>query len=148
MFIVCGTLRVHEFEQLVYTAMVKKLREFQVLTARHPKKASPKLTQYQVQLATVEAEIEKLLDSLTGANAILVSYANSRVEELDAKRQELTKAISDLQTATLSPEHIKSISGYLERWEDVSFDDRRTVLDDLIVRISATSENVAIEWLV
>ena len=144
----CGTLRVHEFEQLVYAAMVKKLKDFQVLTARHPKKATPKLTAYQVQLATVEAEIEKLLDSLIGANAVLLSYANSCVEELDAKRQELIKTISDLQTTTLSPEHIKSISGYLERWEDVSFDDRRTVMDDLIVRIAATSENVAIEWRV
>jgi len=144
----CGTLRVQEFEQLVYEAMVNKLNEFQVLTAGQSTKANPKLTQYQVQLANVEAEIEKLLDSLTGATPILVSYANSRIEELDEKRQTLTKTISDMRTSTLSPEHAMSISGYLERWQDVSFDDRRAVVDDLISVISATNENVIIEWRV
>ena len=144
----CGTLRVQEFEQLVYEAMVSKLNEFQVLTAGQPTKANPKLTQYQVQLANVETEIEKLLDSLTGATPILVSYANSRIEDLDEKRQTLTKTISDMRTSTLSPEHAKSISGYLDTWEDVSFEDKRAVVDDLISVISATSENVVIEWRV
>ena len=41
-------------------------------------KVNPKLTAYQVELAQVEAEIEKLLDTLTGANATLLSYANKK----------------------------------------------------------------------
>jgi len=101
-----------------------------------------------MELAQVDAEIEKLLDSLTGANKILLSYANGKIEELDTKRQSLTKAIADMKTSTLSPEHIKSISGYLKNWDNVSFEDRRLVVDSLILKINATSESVQIEWKV
>ena len=40
-------------------------------------KVNPKLTAYQVELAQVEAEIEKLLDTLTGANATLLALLSS-----------------------------------------------------------------------
>ena len=76
------------------------------------------------------------------------SFANSKIEALDAKRQSLMKAIADMRTSTLSPEHAKSISGYLRNWDHVSFEDRRLVVDGLISRISATSESVQIEWKV
>ncbi|MCL2842241.1 MAG: recombinase family protein [Oscillospiraceae bacterium] len=142
----CGTLRVHEVEASIYNEMVKKLRSFQILTKSDSTKANPKLTALNVELAQVDTEIEKLLDSLSGANATLLSYANSKIEELDTKRQSLMKTIADMRTSTLSPEHAKSISGYLENWEDVSFEDKRLVLDGLISKIQATSERVRIEW--
>jgi len=106
------------------------------------------LTALNVELAEVDNEIEKLLDSLTGANPTLLSYANSKIEALDTKRQSLMKAIADMRTSTLSPEHAKSISGYLKDWDDVSFEDKRLVMDGLIAKIQATSENVRIEWKV
>ncbi|WP_157102314.1 hypothetical protein [Cloacibacillus porcorum] len=39
----------------------------------------------------MENEIESLPNTLTGANAVLLAYANSKIEELDAKRQQLMK---------------------------------------------------------
>ena len=71
----CGTLRKAEFEQFIFTAMGEKFREFKHLRGSS-EKANPKLTAYQVELAQVEAEIEKLLDTLTGANATLLAYAS------------------------------------------------------------------------
>ena len=65
----CGTLRKTEFEQFIFTAMGEKFRDFKHLRGGE-EKANPKLTAYQVELAQVEAEIEKLLDTLTGANAL------------------------------------------------------------------------------
>ena len=49
------------------------------------------MTAYQVELAQVEAEIEKLLDTLTGANATLLAYADKKIEELDTRRQNARK---------------------------------------------------------
>jgi site-specific DNA recombinase len=62
----CGTLRVREVEQSIYSEMVKKMAEFQTLTGGNSTKANPKLTALNVELAQVEAEIEKLLNTLTG----------------------------------------------------------------------------------
>ncbi|MCC8123277.1 MAG: recombinase family protein [Oscillospiraceae bacterium] len=142
----CGTLRVREVEESIYGEMVKKLAAFQTLTRKNPTKANPKLTALQVELAQVEAEIEKLLNTLTGANAVLLSYANGKIEELDAKRQSLAKAIADVSAEAVSPEQLERISGYLHNWEGISFEDRRLVADGLISTVRATSENVQIEW--
>ena len=141
-----GTIRVREFEQSIYGEMLKKMSEFQTLTGGNPKKSNPKMTALNVELLQVEAEIEKLLDTLTGASETLLSYANNKIEELDTRRQRLMKTIADISVDEVSPEHMKRISGHLENWDDTSFEDKRLVIDGLISRISATSESVHIEW--
>jgi hypothetical protein len=142
----CGTIRVRDFEASIYGEMRRKMAEFQTLTGGNPVKANPKLTALHVELAGVENEIEKLVDTLVGANATLLNYANHKIEEMDAKRQSLTKAIADMSAEAISPEHIKRISGYLNDWENISFEDRRLVVDGMISTIQATSEDVKISW--
>ena len=141
----CGTLRKNEFEQFIFTAMGEKFREFKLLRGGEGK-VNPKITAYQVELAQVEAEIEKLLDTLTGANATLLVYANKKIEDLDNRRKTLSKAIADLSIETLSSQQIELLSGYLDDWEHISFEDKRKAADSLISSISATSNYVKIEW--
>jgi hypothetical protein len=141
-----GTLRVREVESAIYDLMIQKVAQFQTLTGGNPTKANPKLTALQVELAQVEGEIEKLIDTLTGANATLLSYANGKIEELDTQRQTLTKAIADMTAKTMSASQMKRISADLDNWETVSFEDRRLVVDGLIETIRATSEDIQIDW--
>ena len=94
----------------------------------------------------MESEIEKLLDTLTGASPVLLSYVNSRIEELDAKRQSISNEIAKLSADAVPAEKIESISGYLDDWENISFEDKRQVVDALITIIRATNEKVEIEW--
>jgi len=86
------------------------------------------------------------VDTLTGASAVLMSYANKKIEALDSERQALAKAIADLSADVVAPEKMLQISSYLDNWDNVDFDDRRQVADAMITVIRATSENVAIEW--
>ena len=141
----CGTLRTREFKRFLYGEMVKKLSEFQTLTAKR-ETVNPKLTALNMELARVEDEIEKLLNTLTGANAVLLSYANSKIEELDTRRQALTKEIAALSAEIMSPEQIERLLVYLNQWEEIDFEDRRQVADGLISQIRATDEHVSIEW--
>jgi DNA invertase Pin-like site-specific DNA recombinase len=142
----CGTLHVEIVETSIYDEMVSKLHDFQTLTNDNPAKVNPKLTAYNVELVQVETEIEKLLNTLTGANAILMSYANSRIEEMDAKRQSLMKAIADMTAGAISQKQLNCISNYLDDWNNVAIEDKRFVVDGLISQIRATSENIKIEW--
>ena len=126
--------------------MVEKLKEFQILTGGGVKQANPKITAARLELTKVQEEIENLIDSLAGASGLLISYANEKVAELDGQRRALMKQLSDLTTAEASPGKIEMLSGYLDDWENTSFDDKRLVADGLITRIGATSEKVEIEW--
>ena len=141
----CGKIRKEEFEQFIFSAMQERFKDFQILHGQE-EKVNPKLTAYQVELAQVEAEIEKLLDTLTGANATLLAYANKKIEELDTRRQTISKAIANLSVETISPQQIKKLSYYLDNWESIDFDDKRKAADGLISTIKATSDRVQIEW--
>jgi len=120
--------------------------DFKTLKGGDSPKANPKLTALNVELAQVEAEIEKLHNPLTGANAKLISYTNNKIEELDAKRQLFTKAIADTSAKAVSPDQVKRISGYLDDWDNVDFEDRRLVVDGLISKNHATIDYYKIEW--
>lgn len=141
----CGKIRKTEFEEFIFNAMRARFKNFQV---RHDKeeKANPKLTAYQIELAQVEAEIEKLLDTLTGANATLLAYANKKIEELDTRRQTISKAIAELSVETMSPQKEQELSYFLDHWDSIDFEDKRKAADGLIISISATSDHVQVEW--
>lgn len=94
----------------------------------------------------MDSEIEKLVDSLTGANNVLLSYVNVKIAELDSRKQALVKEIAELTVETISQEQVKQISGYLDTWDSVSFDDKRRVLDSLVVTVEATSDRLNIKW--
>ena len=143
----CGKIYTAELEALVYQQMVKKLESYKTLTGRKKAaKENPKITALQVELARVDSEIEKLVDSLTGANNVLLSYVNVKIAELDGRKQALVKEIAELTVETISPEQVKQISGYLDTWDSVSFDDKRRVLDLLVVTVEATSDRLNITW--
>jgi site-specific DNA recombinase len=54
--------------------------------------------------------------------------------------------MADMSIEAVSPEQMKCISGYLENWDSIGFEDRRLVVDGLVSTIRATSESVQIEW--
>ena len=142
-----GTLRRRELEASIYEAMVRKLTPFRTLTGRKmPLTVNPEITTLQVELARVQVEIEALIDTLAGANPVLLSYVNKKVEELDNRKQSIVKEIAALTVDDVSPEQLVQISGYLDNWENLGFDDKRQVVDALISAIHATSENIHIIW--
>ena len=143
----CGKIITSELEAVVYQQMVKKLASYKTLTGRKKAaKANPKIAALQVELAHVDGEIEKLVDSLTGANNVLLSYVNVKIAELDGRKQELLARIAELTVEAISPEQVSQISGYLDTWENVSFDDKRRVVDLMITTIAATSDSLNIIW--
>ena len=143
----CGKIITSELDTVVYQQMVKKLASYKTLTGRKKAaKANPKIAALQVELAHVDSEIEKLVDSLTGANNVLLSYVNVKIAELDGRKQELLARIAELTVEAISPEQVSQISGYLDTWENVSFDDKRRVVDLMITTTAATSDSLNITW--
>ena len=143
----CGKIITSELEAVVYQQMVKKLEKHKTLTGRKKAaKANPKIAALQVELLHVDSEIEKLVDSLTGANNVLFSYVNVKIAELDGRKQELLARIAELTVEAISPEQVSQISGYLDTWDDVSFDDKRRVVDLMITTVAATSDSLNITW--
>ena len=62
----------------------------------------------------------------------------------EVKRMQLEKIVIEADFAI--GDNVKVISGYLENWDDISFEDKRLVVDGLILKIHASSGDVKIEW--
>lgn len=142
----CGCIKVPEMEVFIYEAMVKKLKGFRTLTGRKKGvKANPKLTAKQLELAQAESEIEKLVDTLTGAAPVLLSYVNENWgtgQPPSIPRRRNCEADRRSGVPGKDGDDFKLFGD----WENVSFDDKRQVVDGLITVIRATNEKVEIEW--
>ena len=91
-------------------------------------------------------EIESLMEKLVDANDTLLKYINKRIVELDNAKKQI---LSDLNTLTLSQNNItnsKTIVDHVDKWDKLSFDDKRSVVDALIDKIMVSDESVEINW--
>jgi len=143
-----GKMPVVITEAVVHTAMTKRIASFHALSDGNHSvaKTNPKLTALNVELLQTEAEIEALINTLSGASPTLLAYANTKIEQLDAKHQSISQAIANLNINTPSSKHLATITNHLDNWDNASFDDRRIAINGLIDRIDATSESVQVEW--
>ncbi len=126
--------------------MLEKLQGFKSVSAHGHGMSNPKLTAAKVELAQVNAEIVRLIESLTGANATLLSLANRKAEALESQRQVISLEIAALSATEIPAARIAEISHYLDDWGNTTFDEKRQVVDSVISAIRATSANVEIEW--
>ena len=72
----------------------------------------------------------------------LFSYVNVKIAELDGRKQELLARIAELTVEAISPEQVSQISRLPRYWENVSFDDKRRVVDLMITTIARLSHNL------
>jgi len=139
-----GTIYSDEFEQLIYDEMLKKLAQFKALRKRKGNILNPELTTLNVELTQTESEISALMDRLATADDTMFRYISGRIKELDGKKQELMKRISELKLHKEAD--YTEISNHLTMWEELSFEDKRQTVDQLIRVIYATSDSIKIEW--
>ena len=97
---------------------------------------------------SIESQIEFCKYELKGSNCKEYTDKGYSGKNTDRpKFQELVRNIKrGLTVEAISPEQISQISGYLDTWENVSFDDKRRVVDLMITTIAATSDSLNITW--
>lgn len=139
-----GTIYTDEFEQIIYNEMRKKMAQFKTLRRCKGNYINPELTALNVQLTQVETEIGSLMDRLSAADDTLFRYISGRVKELDGKKQELMKRISELKLHKEAD--YTEIYNHLTMWDELSFNDKRQTVDQLIRVIYATNDSIKIEW--
>lgn len=81
--------------------MQEKFKDFQIIHGRE-EKVNPKLTAYQVELVQMEAEIEKLLDTLTRPMRLCLPMATKKFEESDTR----------FNTSSVEPFFIKKVQPF------------------------------------
>ena len=142
-----GGIEANAFEELILTQMNEHLRQFDVLTNPRILSENPLIAEINVKIEQITAEIEKLLDKVPNADGILMDYINKRVNELDAQVKVYRQQISELSPLTnREKNNIAELRNYMQHWDELSYDDKRAVVDQLIVVIKATEDSCEITW--
>ncbi len=137
-----GGLRTDDIESIVGDEIRRRLSEFSCLRCAE-QAADPSLTSLHIELSSCEKEIASLVDRLASSGETLSRYINERVEQLDERREQLRRRLSARSAVSHGG---KEITHHAVLWGQLSFDDRRAVLDRLIKVIRICDDRITIEW--
>lgn len=138
------TVKAKRFEAEALRLLREKLAPLSSVS--YKPKENPKKASLQLEIARVDKEINELIDSLSGANAILISYANTKIEALDEKRQRLSKELADLVASETSPETIQSFKGKVDEWDSIDNADKMAIIDITLASIVVNNGVVDFGW--
>ena len=139
-----GSLDADIVDKIVFEEMKKKLEDFKTLSEQNQEGFDLETIQLKTRISAIDSEISSLLEKITSANETVMQYINSRVSSLDAEKKELYAQITRFENNR--KDNVGEISGYMDRWDELTIDDKMTVVDALIERITASKEKIEIKW--
>lgn len=145
----CGKILTAQVEQFIYLEMVKKMLEIRFSGIQNIlQKRDEQYRLLHQELDTVEQQIETLVNAVSSPDTALYIYINSKIQELDQKKQNLLKQILDLSPENITLHQLEQVSGWIENWANISFEEKRMAVDILIYRIQAANDKIQISWKV
>ena len=105
------------------------------------------MRELSAKVEQIEIEIGKLLNRVADADSVLMGYINARVKELHNQASEMKREIGELAPLdNQNKPNIKEIRDCMQNWDELEFDDKRAVVDQLITKITASQETCEIIW--
>ncbi len=142
-----GGLCASEIEDIVLEAMKEKLQQFQSLSSPQRIVENPQIVELNVKLTQINSDIESLIDKLSKADDVLMDYIRKKVSELDTKKKHIQEQLRELDPLKNGSKcDVVQISDYMSKWEDLTIEDKMSVVDTLISVIRASEGDVQIEW--
>ena len=142
-----GGIKAADFENFILREMEEHVKRFEVRSQPQSRPENPRIHEINVKIEQINQEIEKILDKVANANDVLMAYINKKIAELDSKagayRQELAE-LSSLEN--IGMRNINQLKDYMQYWDELEFDDKRAVVDQLIGKIKATENTCEITW--
>jgi DNA invertase Pin-like site-specific DNA recombinase len=102
---------------------------------------TPSENKQKIELEKIDQKIEKLIASLTEASDITMKYINSEIEKLDKKRNELLKNLGSPKSE--APNKYKDVV-----FRQLSFDEKKLVVNQFIEKIMVFEDEIEIIWKV
>ena len=142
-----GGIEADAFEDFILQEMKDHVREIKSLSPPKVVQQNPKIFELKAKIEQITTEINLLLEKVASANDVLMDYINKRVKELDAQANVYRQQLSELSPLENSKKaDITELRNYMDRGEDLSYDDKRNVVDQLIVVVKATEDSCEITW--
>ena len=134
-----------KIEAQVLQQIKDRLSEFDEIKDKVERSDNPRLIELRLKNQTLTDEINSIMGKVATANSVLMDYINERIIALDAERNSIQGEIRELSTVD-TPSDLETIKDFMDQWDDLSFDDRRTVVDKVILAIKVSRDITDIVW--
>lgn len=142
-----GGIDADAFEAFILAEMKEHVKQFDLTSDSVKKLENPRVHELNVKIEQIHAEIEKLVDKVANANDVLMDYINKRIRELDTQANAYRQELSELSPLVNNSKcDIGQIKDFMNHWDELSMDDKRAVVDQLIGTIKATEDSCEITW--
>lgn len=140
-----GGIDATALEDAVFSQIKLKLQEFYTLSHDQKIGIDPVRQELEAKLSHVTNEIDVLIAKVSTADDILMKYIGTKIAELDTQKQELEQQIRALPKQE-NPLDMIQVCDCINHWDELSMDDKLSVVDALIVRIKASKTDIEIIW--
>lgn len=139
-----------DFEQMVVGKLKEKIDSLNIKSHKEiQNEVQIEIEKLESQIADIEHSIDSLVLSLTSSDIepTAMKYVSKKINVLDAQKNQLRQRIDILITEKKNDlAKKKQLTGVMDKWDELSFDDKRSVIDLLIDRILVYPDKVEIEW--
>ena len=106
----------------------------------------------EARILKIEQEIEALVDkiALPDIDKTTVRYVNERIAKLDGQKTELSRESDRLRADRRKRDGTdkKVLHNVMDKWNELSFEDKRSVTELLIEKILLFPDRIEIRWRV
>lgn len=134
-----------KIEAQVLQQIRDRLSEFDEIKDKVERSDNPRLIELRLKNQTLTDEINSLMEKVATANSILMDYINERIVALDKERNSVQSEIRELSMVD-TPSDLETIKDFMDQWDDLSFDDKRTVVDKVILAVRVDKDITDIVW--
>lgn len=138
-------VKIADIENVILQEIKDKLGSFSKLTNEQTAITNPKINDLKIKEKQIDNEIEILMGKLINANDILMEYINKRIVELDNMKKTIEEELKSLIPKNKTTNY-KTITNHVGKWDKLSFEDKRIVLDALVEQILITDDKIEIDW--
>ena len=142
-----GTVYADVLEEYMLNAVRKKLSEFETLSSKKKKQHTPKINQNKIKMSEIENEINSLLSKVAGANETVIQYLNERIVNLDAELKKLREE-NLLPKCNQIKQGCEVNSSHVKNWDNISFEDKKSVINTLVKVIYIADGKIEIVWYI
>ena len=140
-----SALRATEFEKEIVERIKSKLNSLTIQRNAKDDIASERIKMLNSQKDKIDEEINNLINNLSlSSNNIAISYIEKKISELDKQKHEIESVIQ-IERSKKQPNQ-NQIQDAVSKWDILSFDDKRAVVELLIQKILIYKDHVEIIW--
>ncbi len=147
------TIHADEFEELIINKIKEKLDTLVIHSKQdRENEKQEQINSLEIKHSKLEAEIENLINTMLTPeiDKITIKYINEKISKLDKEKKDIESEIEKLEIDKKKDGDASYIvlKDVMTKWENLSFDEKRDVVDLLIKKILVFPDKTEIQWKV